>query len=338
MASHYLTEGEQPEVATREMFEKIRPHLPTVPPWVEELVDARTIESENLKRRPVVGHHEKEAHAAAWRASYQGGNVAPAGSITQAYSEDARRWEGWGTALKPAHEPVCFARKPLSEKTIAANVLRWATGAINIDAARVHGTDQPLKLEQPRGGIWKTDAEATAAAGEGNGRFPANVMHDGSFEVLEAFPPHAREAIRFFYAAKADKAEREFGLDGHEQRKGGAMSGVETRPDRPTNHPMRANHHPTVKPIDLMRYLCRMVAPAGAVILDPFMGSGSTGIAAVREGMSFIGCEQSPDYFEIAHARILAAVAEAEKKAAEAPSLLDEITKATKRLKQGDLF
>lgn len=299
-----------------------------------------------------------EAHAAAWLASYDGSNVSPAGAITRAFSEHAQRWEGWGTALKPAHEPVCFARKPLSEGTVAANVLRWATGAINVDAARTEYRDGAdlaaaaaaaarIERDVPGRERWAGHGGGAFNDPKGSldgwaeksalGRWPANVMHDGSFEVLEAFPHHAREAIRFFYAAKASKEERDFGLQGFAERARPTMgNGIGGQPDQ-----QRANNrniHPTVKPVDLMRYLCRLVAPAGAVILDPFMGSGSTGIAAVREGMGFIGCEQSADYFEIAHARIAAAVREAEQKAAEAPSLIDEITKATAKLRQGEMF
>ena len=361
MGSHYLTEGEQPEVATREMFEKLRPHLPDVPPWVEELVNAHTVESENLKRRPVVGMHEKEAQAAAWRGRYQGSSVAPAASITRAFTEEAQRWEGWGTALKPAHEPVCFARKPLSEKTIAENVLRWATGAINVDAARPEYRDSS-DLENAAAAATARLTRDTAGrerwAGHGGGafndpegslsgwneksamgRWPANVTHDASFEVLEAFPPSARDAIRFFYAPKADKADRDFGLANMEKKQVGMIAGADREgPLDPVSERFRtapkANVHPTVKPVDLMRWLCRLVTPSGGVVLDPFMGSGSTGIAAIREGMSFVGCEMSPDYFEIAHARISAAVEEAKA----TPNLVDEITRATQKLKQQDLF
>jgi site-specific DNA-methyltransferase (adenine-specific) len=112
-------------------------------------------------------------------------------------------------------------------------------------------------------------------------------------------------AARFFYCAKASKKDRNEGLDDFPLVKGGSLSGgEETRPDRPTNHPIRANHHPTVKPTDLMRYLCRLVTPPNGTVLDPFTGSGSTGKAAALEGFSFIGIEQSADYIAIAEARI----------------------------------
>jgi len=265
--------------------------------------------------------------------------------------------------MKPAHEPVVFARKPLGEATIVANVLKWGTGAINIDAARV-GYKDGMDLENaaaaaarvlrdtpgrerwsghgggsfndPSGSLdgWRDKAE--------QGRWPANVITDSSLEVLEAFPPSARDAIRFFYAAKADKADREFGLDGAQTTTRAAPSGdgignvPKVNGERPN---ARANVHPTVKPVDLMRWLCRLITPPGGVVLDPFMGSGSTGIAAVREGFRFVGVEQSPEYFEIACARIAAAVDEATKQ----PNLVNEITKVTRRLKdkksdQGELL
>lgn len=280
----------------------------------------------------------------------------------EAVFDDAKRWEGWGTALKPAHEPVCFARKPLSEKTIAANVLRWATGAINVDAGRV-GYRDGADLEaaaaaaaaarvtrdvpnrerwsgqgssgysDPAGSLTKWDQKSE------QGRWPANIVTDGSVDVIEAFPPSARDAVRFFYAAKADKADREFGLWNAQKttRAGTFGDGLGNTPkvggERPTP---RANFHPTVKPVDLMRWLCRLVTPPGGTVLDPFMGSGSTGIAAVREGFGFVGCEQSPEYFEIACQRIAAAV----EFAAREPDLVREITKAARRIKgeQGELL
>ena len=233
--------------------------------------------------------------------------------ITAPATDEAKQWDGWGTALKPACEFFTLARKPLSEKTVAANVLKWGTGGINIDGCRV-GTE---------GGTRKHDApkhESKTAYGNGlnggggkgreidAGRFPANLIHDGSQEVLELFPEtksgkmnsitkgHDPEtfntygkqyvrhvvsngdsgsAARFFYCAKASKKDREEG-----------------------------NNHPTVKPTALMSYLCRLITPTGGVVLDPYMGSGSTGKAAVKEGFSFVGCELDEDYYNIAKARL----------------------------------
>ena len=183
--------------------------------------------------------------------------------------------KGWGTALKPAHEPVVMARKPV-EGTVANNVLKHGTGGINIDDCRIdlsEGDDPRLGGK----GTWKTDKMANNVYGdyEGKesgsselGRFPANVMHDG----LE------QEWARFFYCPKVSKDERNRGLN--------------------------KNNHPTVKPIELMKYLCRLVTPKGGIVLDPFMGSGSTGMAAKDEGFDFVGIEREKEYFEIAEARI----------------------------------
>ena len=228
--------------------------------------------------------------------------------ITANSTSAAKQWDGWGTALKPAHEPMVLARKPL-EGTVANNVLTWGVGGLNIDATRVGsdggGTNCTNRDEN---GICKghdnagrSTSGATVHTAESNGgRFPANFIHDGSDEVVDLLG----EPARFFYCAKASKRDRNEGLDGFPQIKGGSMSGVETREGKPTNHPIRANHHPTVKPTDLMRYLCRLVTPPAGIVLDPFMGSGSTGKAAMLEGFDFIGIDQSAEYVAIAKARI----------------------------------
>lgn len=228
-------------------------------------------------------------------------------------------WKGWGTALKPAHEPICIARKPLIG-TVAANVLKHGTGALNIDACRV-GWPNGIAPEIGTPGWGGPSKKSTVAPGQHgstvdrlppnpDGRWPANVIHDGSEEVLSGFPdapgqqgvakndgeatgnsvyramrnvtsrPEPRvesdkSAARFFYCAKASKADRGAG-----------------------------NTHPTVKPTDLMQYLCRLVTPPGGVVLDPFMGSGSTGKAAMREGFRFIGIEREVQSFEIAKRRL----------------------------------
>jgi DNA modification methylase len=253
-----------------------------------------------------------------------------------ASTAEAKEWQGWGTALKPAHEPIVLARKPL-DGTVANNVLTHGVGGLNIDGSRVG--EGAKKWVTPRGGIWATNSEATAELADNQlGRFPANFIHDGSDEVLQRFPDtkggtwnttkgarhfnndgeptgyatsksdsSTGSAARFFYCAKASKKDRNEGLGEFPLVKGGSMNGAETRPDRPTNHPIRANHHPTVKPTDLMRYLCRLITPPNGTVLDPFTGSGSTGKAAVLEGFSFIGVEQSEEYIAIAEARIQSA-------------------------------
>lgn len=248
--------------------------------------------------------------------------------------------EWGGTALKPAWEPIILARKPLIG-TVEANWREHGTGALNIDACRVEAVagDDPLQWESPRGGIWKSAPEAQAQA-QTLGRWPANVAHDGSAEVLSCFPKapgqqgdltgdepsspfnntygdmartsvakasiESGSAARFFYAAKASRGDRNDGLDG--------LDGLVTDDGRkvPADNAyqrgktLRQNHHPTVKPTDLMRWLVRLVTPPGGLVLDPFMGSGSTGRAAVAEGMGFTGIELDTAYAAIAEARIKA--------------------------------
>jgi len=190
--------------------------------------------------------------------------------------------EGWGTALKPAHEPIVMARKPLSEKSIADNILKHGTGGINIDGSRVEG-----------------------------GRFPANVMHDGSEEVVSGFPHtksgtlspdmNIKESTGWSGGSKADRVKNTF--IGNE----GSAARFFYCPKVSKSERGEDNTHPTVKPQELMKYLCRLVTPKGGTLLDPFMGSGSTGMAAKDEGFKFIGIEREKEYFEIAEKRINAA-------------------------------
>jgi len=224
-----------------------------------------------------------------------------AGSIPA--TEAAKQWQGWGTALKPAFEPVTMARKPFAS-TVAANVLEHGTGGLNVDGCRV-GTDGGCRMLDGDGGF---DAGCVNALGghlnstrshrePGLGRWPANFIHDGSEEATGLLG----DAARFFYTAKASKSDRDEGCDGMgaaPRQDVGALrdGGRESQP--------LANHHPTVKPTDLMRYLCRLVTPPGGIVLDPFTGSGSTGKAAILEGFRFIGIEREAEYIEIARARI----------------------------------
>lgn len=231
--------------------------------------------------------------------------------ITAPATEAAKQWDGWGTALKPSSEFFTLCRKPLSEKTIAANVLKWGTGGINIDGCRV-GTEVLTnqggmsRWNNYRHGDNKYPCDVPAT--EVTGRFPANLIYDGSQEVLELFPEtNQGSAARFFYCAKASKKDRDEGLEGEEKPSYMVESGSKTsgkngkRYERKTAH---KNTHPTVKPTALMQYLCRLITPTGGVVLDPYMGSGSTGKAAIKEGFGFVGCELDEDYFLIASQRI----------------------------------
>jgi len=208
-------------------------------------------------------------------------------------TEAAQQWDGWGTALKPALEPITLARKPL-EGTVAANVLKWHTGALNVDGCRVGVEGGTAKGSKPQGkghGIYGAGLHGVCEITHlDKGRWPANLIHDGSDDVTGLFPD---TTARFFYAAKVSAKER------HDwQGDGAAVPERENRPFNPSK-----NHHPTVKPIALMRYLCRLITPPGGTVLDPWMGSGSTGKAAALEGFDFIGMEQDAGYFAIAQAR-----------------------------------
>lgn len=263
----------------------------------------------------------------------------PNGMETVPATDAARQWQGWGTALKPALEPITVARKPLIG-TVAENVLAHGTGGINVDGCRVETNGESLARPFGHGGISAAQLNVIPRGiitGDGlTGRWPANLIHDGSEEVVGLFPvtgaskatprnngefksvakgrelPHLTyghddnggSAARFFYCAKASKRDRDEGLEGFEvkqthNRKADGKSVIE-----PSSQQLRANIHPTVKPIDLMRYLCRLVTPPGGIVLDPFTGSGSTGKAAILEGFQFIGIEREAEYIEITRARI----------------------------------
>ncbi len=257
--------------------------------------------------------------------------------------------EWGGTALKPAWEPIVMARKPLIG-TVENNFEQHGTGGLNIDGCRVGDSKSvPASASKTQNKVY--GAGMTSASGGTDssgfdpnvGRWPANLIHDGSDEVLAAFPSAQGQqgatgkrkqgavygtvdqgiagiqprgdtgsAARFFYCAKASRADRDGGLDGFATaRKGSLNMRSDGHAERTGQLPQaRANTHPTVKPTDLMRYLSRLVTPPGGTVLDPFMGSGSTGKAAVLEGFRFIGCELSDEYADIAEARIAKATGE----------------------------
>lgn len=229
-------------------------------------------------------------------------------------TEDAKKWQGWGTALKPAHEPIVLARKPLSEATIAANVLKYGTGAINIDGCRIAGdipTTFPKSRTPNEGYIYQAgfhSNEIETAVASTLGRFPANLIHDGSEEIEAEFAKYGErksghskprkgkkhgnvygrynqgndkeflsstgKASRFFYCAKASTKER------------------------------NGSQHPTIKPLALIRYLCRLITPRDGIILDPFAGTGTTGLAAIQEGFRTILIEKEADYISDIKKRI----------------------------------
>ena len=311
MGSHYLTDKSQPADATTDLFDLLRPLLPPVPDEIEELVRSRTHESENMKRRQVLGEHAKISPAASMRVGMLGGEKGEFGKITAPATDDARRWSGWGTALKPAHEPICMARK-LLVGTVASNVLTHGTGAINVDGCRVgtEGGGTNCTNRDDRGNCLGHGGEWNTTHGPNNrgGRWPANFIHDGSEEATAGLG----EAARFFYTAKADRADRDEVLGDIPTRTGaqavereeGSVGTQSPRAGAGRTASSVVNHHTTVMPTELMRYLFRMVTPPGGIVLDPFTGSGSTGRAAMLEGMQFVGCELSDEYAELARARI----------------------------------
>jgi len=246
----------------------------------------------------------------AWARPWNGDEDAGAMKLTAPATDAARQWSGWGTALKPACEPIVVARKPLCG-TVAENVLEWGTGALNIDGCRVGVESTRRPLGKPlNGGAYgsdRTERETLDAIGGSDaGRWPANLIHNGSEEVVGLFPsPHSavskRQAIR-----ECDPSGQLWKLSGDGHRFGDSGSAARffytakaSQSDRG-----KGNNHPTVKPLDLMRYLVRLVTPKGGLVLDPFLGSGTTGKAASLEGFRFIGIEREPAYFEIAKGRV----------------------------------
>lgn len=225
--------------------------------------------------------------------------------ITLPATDDAKRYEGWGTALKPAHEPICVARKPLCS-TVAENVLTHGTGAMNIDACRIEGrerTDYGLANSSRSQGSTYAAPSESADFDSTKGRWPANFVHDGM---------NGEEWSRFFYCAKASKSDRDEGVS---LAATSAAEMVERDADSAGMNSPRAgagrtsgarNDHPTVKPTALMQWLVRLVTPPGGTVLDPFTGSGSTGKACAIEGFEFIGFEMDPHYCQIAEQRIKA--------------------------------
>ena len=289
-----------------------------------------------------------ETHSVSYNMS-KGGSSEMGGEydITKPTTPEAEQWDGWGTALKPAHEPIVVARKPVEKDTIAENVLEYGTGGLNVDGSRV-----PLNGDYKCGangrpsqtGLGDNYDAATANQHVDQGRFPANVILDeeagamldkqapsvgnlvsgvrkkdtrgGTGYTLKAPKEKGTTsghfdglggASRFFYCAKPSRAERDGGLEGFVAQN---VSDREDVSKAGANNPRnrggieRKNSHPTVKPVDLMRYLCRLITPPQGIVLDPFMGSGTTGIAANLEEFNFIGIDMEEEYVEIARARI----------------------------------
>lgn len=297
MAGHWTSTKTQPAVPPLDQVPKLLDVLGVqwseVPPRVQHLL----VELNSPKGQPaptwfereVIGEHKRDMGGIGAGAS-DARRMGVDRRITASATDEARKWEGWGTALKPAYEPAILARKPLNG-TVARCVLEHGTGAINVDASRV---------------------------GE---RFPANVVVD------EHVAHELGERARYFYSPKASKAEREAGLEGRDTQLAGSIfrSGGSFKTGAGNERTAkRANTHPTVKPIELMRYLVRMVTPPDGTVLDPFAGSGSTLCAAALEGFEHIGVEREEEYVTIARARVAHWTAEREREAMERePTLFD---------------
>jgi hypothetical protein len=309
----------QPSLPTWEQWLKLKevlalPDLHDAEVW--RLNGRKGQPGDNFKQREVVGQQEMRDTsevriAVTANADDYDASARRVVDITTAHTPEAQQWAGWGTALKPALEPVTMARKPF-KGTVAANVLEHGTGALNVDGCRVEHTEECRMMAPSQANI-ESPSEKHRQAGrreavlelKPGGRWPANLIHDGSDEVVGLFPetpsgalnranitaengiygkapkertgeyaPDSGSAARFFYTAKATRAERQ---------------GVT---------------HPTVKPLDLMAYLCRLVTPPGGTVLDPFMGSGTTIKAALSEGFNAIGIEREPAYFAMAERRL----------------------------------
>lgn len=333
MGSHYLTDKTQPSVATSDLFDLLRPILPTVPEEIERLVLERTVESQNMKRREVIGEYKYATPASIMCVNLDGRRPGQIGKITTPFTEAARQWSGWGTALKPAHEPIVLARRPL-EGTVAANVLEWGTGGLNVDGCRVG--DQPVwtignKADKPHKvlgafngcdpslhyGRWPPNlllSHASDCAPSGCVEGCAVAEMDAQSQSSRMFPVFdwEHEQAAFRYCPKPSRTEREAGCEGLPTRSG--AEAVDREEDSAGTQSPRAgagrqaeeiaNYHPTVKPIDLMRWLCRLITPPGGTVLDPFTGSGTTGCGAVLEGFRFVGIEREAEYHGIAQARI----------------------------------
>lgn len=237
--------------------------------------------------------------------------------ITAPATPEGQEWEGWGTALKPALEPITVARKPF-KGTVAANVLEHGTGAINVDGCRVDGGDAEAlakngdrhQSDSTTGTVQYVAQKAIDLRGYApSGRWPANLIHDGSDEVVELFPEAKGQQGAITGSEPSAKTNNTYGAyEGRSANEPRNDSGSAARffycPKTSKRERGEGNNHPTVKPIALMAYLCRLVTPPSGIVLDPFMGSGSTGIAALQEGFGFIGIERELEYVKIAESRI----------------------------------
>jgi site-specific DNA-methyltransferase (adenine-specific) len=330
MGNHYTTHSSQPAIMTLEHLDAVRHLIGEVPEWVEAECKKRSVESKNFAEREVVGSKTSGiANKDEGPRHTIGASKAVEVDITTAATDAAKQWEGWGTALKPAHEPIVLARRPLIG-TVAANVLTHGTGALNIDGSRVPSGDDYHDLQVTQGGdhfsVGSTAKTRGTTFQPSTGRWPANVIFDTEAGAL--LDEQADGASRFFtaidwdddtdlgidvpfrYVPKPSKQERNAGLDGLPERKWKGNYGDGIQDNRPhtregyTYESTTRNHHPTVKPLALMRWLVKLVTPPGGTVLEPFAGSGTTLMACVMEGFNGIGIEMTDEYLPIIEGRV----------------------------------
>lgn len=319
MGGHYTTPLTQPLVATADHLAILRPHLPPVPEWVEALVAEREVESQNHKLRKVIGERVSGIGTGRGGTSVITDNPDNR-SVTVAHTPDAERWQGWGTALKPAFEPVVVGRKLLSKgMTVAANVLAHGTGALNIDGARVGsaGGTRPVAGAVPnRLNEVYGDGMGGLKSEPAGGRWPANVMLDESqAAALDAQAPktgaqaQATGTTRTGSFKSGSMAGGFGGTDEDAPFYGPELGGASRffyvakapKSERPVHEGLA---HATVKPLSLMRQLVRLVTPPGGTVLEPFAGSGTTVEACIREGFKVIAVEREVDYWPLIRQRI----------------------------------
>ncbi len=361
-AGHYFTAGEQPHIATKEHFDKLRPHIKTVvPEWVEELIAERTVESENFKKRENVtkqkadifgeftekqkktGNHHADGSKSCWDVGADMIKVDV--NITLSKTAEAKLWNGWKShGLKPAYEPILVAMKP-NDGTYANNAIKHGVSGLNINEARIP-TDEEITNHSrgaesavSKGKYGDSSAQETHQTdGQKQGRFPANVILDEEAGAMldeqsgesksnvrrisetentkiqnEIYGKgYVRQeggvfdtggASRFFYCAKASKKERNAGCGGGGT--GTTHDATFGECEKANWKKVNGNHHPTVKPLALMRYLCKLTkTPTGGIVLDPYAGSGTTLVACIKEGREYIGIEREKEYCEIAECRM----------------------------------
>lgn len=267
---------------------------------------SKAIDKEAGAEREVVGSHTKAGDIKSGRMHAGSNEVGTVTEIkhTAPATDLAKQWDGWGTSLKPSREDWWLVRKPISEKTVAANVTKHGTGALNIDGSRIESEADYHDLKVTQGGnrelnFGMKEREFIPA----QGRWPSHTIFD------EEASSGLGESARYFYCPKASKSERNKGCEGlpvitTRTGCGGEMPIDDNGKERDRFSKKAQNHHPTVKSIKLMEYLIKLITPPGGTVLDCFMGSGSTGVAAKNLGMDFIGIEQNEEYFEIAKKRV----------------------------------